>query len=125
MPLTIKLKLASLVGVVLGFFVAGLAVTGLGLAADATTSAPGQPRSYEPAASTIVEIEGDRYDGWTVTYYDRSTREYAGEEAARKRCTRFARAFKTVRCSAIVNQRGRDFTVMQQGLAYAHALAED
>lgn len=103
----------------------GAVTVGLGTMAGATTSTPGQPRVYVPDARTIVEVDGDKYSGWTVYFYDHSIRTIPPEAAARQRCATFHKLPKQVRCQGTVNQRNRDYRALQQGLAYAHALAAD
>lgn len=105
--------------------VLGVVIIGLGTMAGAITSAPGQPRVYVPDARTIVEIDGDKVSGWTVHFYDHSTKAIAPEAAARARCATYQKLTKQVRCQGAVNQRNRDYQALQQGLAYAHALARD
>lgn len=106
----------------LGFFIAGgPAPTNAAPSGMAPTSAA---RAYVPDAKTVVEVDGGSSLGWTLELYDRTVVRFPAQRVELDTCAKRPRVAQQVRCMGAVNQRNRDFYKLQQGLAYAHALAD-
>lgn len=103
-------------GVLLG---CGLGAAGVAGAASAHTAvAP-----YEPAPDTVVSVEGDAANGFTIHHYDGTTLFPPTDSEANAECGEYDTKVARVRCRTEVRTWYRDLAVLQQALGYAHASA--
>ena len=73
-----------------------------------------------PPADTIVDVNGDRWHGWSIEHYDGSVTYSPTVEKARKQCDRYRHKVSWARCRARLFTRYTDLEEMQQSLAYAN-----
>ncbi|WP_372729373.1 hypothetical protein [Nocardioides sp.] len=94
-----------------------LLVAGLGAL---TTSATGStPRSHPPAPDTIVDVTGDRDNGFGIHHYDGSKLWPPTWSESRAECGEYDTRVARVRCRTGVRVWFRDLEDLQQALAWA------
>jgi hypothetical protein len=92
-------------------------VTGLALAGP-------DDGSYIPPDDTIVEITGDKQDGFTITHYDGSSISPPTDSEARAECSEYDTEVGRVRCRTEVRVWYRDLAQTKRALNYAQSPKE-
>jgi hypothetical protein len=108
-----------LVGFALGLGgVVGLAVVGLA----PVTAVPGEPAvRWIPPDDTIVKVEGNRFDGFGIFYYDGSSIFPPTNSEARAECEEYDTNVAVVRCKTEMRTWYRDLGQLKRALRYAHS----
>ncbi|GAA4119207.1 hypothetical protein GCM10022215_21470 [Nocardioides fonticola] len=97
---------------------------GLGAAGVAGAASPhAAVAPYEPAPDTVVAVEGDAANGFTIHHYDGTTLFPPTDSEANAECGEYDTKVERVRCRTEVRTWYRDLAVLQQALGYAHASA--
>ena len=73
-----------------------------------------------PPADTIVEVTGDKLNGFEITYYDGSGLYPPTDSEARAECSEYDARLDRVRCRVEVRTWYRDLGDLQQALDWAH-----
>ena len=90
----------------------GVLSTGGGAAAWAAAGDP-------PPDGTIVDVSGDKYNGFTIEHYDGTVRYPPTISEAKAECDEYTNRFNRVRCRTEVIVWYRDLTRMKTSLNYA------
>ena len=90
--------------------------TALGGAAGAAVAA-----ADPPPGDTIVEVTGDRADGFEIRHYDGSAEYPPTDSEARAECAEYDARLDRVRCRVEVRTWYRDLGDLEQALDWAHA----
>ncbi|MEV7428004.1 hypothetical protein AB0N29_00175 [Nocardioides sp. NPDC092400] len=118
---------AAAVGVVAGLVVGGW--TGGAAVADGGTDrgavAPGQVagKPYKPVPHTIVEVTGDKVNGFEILRYDGSEQFPPTDSEAHAECREYDTEVARVRCRSEVRTWYRDLADMKRAINYAQSLA--
>jgi hypothetical protein len=75
---------------------------------------------WVPPDDTIVDIEGDAANGFTIHHYDGSALSPPTDSEARAECSEYARRVDRVRCRVEVRTWYRDLAATQVALRWAH-----
>lgn len=105
--------------ILLAVLVAAAGIT-LGAVGLATAGPPGAS-SGPPAPDTIVEVTGDKANGFGIHYYDGSADFPPTDSEARAECSEYDTAAARIRCRTEVRIWYRDLADLKQALAHAHA----
>ncbi len=73
-----------------------------------------------PPGDTIVEVTGDKLNGFEITYYDGTGRYPPTDSEARAECSEYDTRVARVRCRVEVRTWYRDLGDLQQALDWAH-----
>jgi hypothetical protein len=76
---------------------------------------------WEPPANTIVKVEGNRYDGFGIYYYDGSSLFPPTDSEAYAECEEYDTRIAVVRCKTEVRVWYRDLGQLRRALRYAHS----
>lgn len=109
-PLTNRTALA---GTVLGTLV-GATFAGVAWTASATVDDP-------PPPSTIVDVSGDRDNGFVIEHYDGSVDYPPTRSEARSACEEYDAKVARVRCRTEIRVWYRDLARTERALDYARA----
>jgi hypothetical protein len=74
-----------------------------------------------PPGDTIVEVTGDRANGFEISYYDGSAAYPPTDSEARAECSEYDARVDRVRCRVEVRTWYRDLGDLQQALDWAHS----
>lgn len=96
---------------------AALAVAGLG--AGSALGAPAARSAGAPRGDTIVEVTGNRDDGFTVTHYDGSVDHPPTISEAMAECLEYDARLDRVRCRVETRVWYRDLGRIKRAIAYA------
>lgn len=100
---------------------AGVAVPlALGLGA---AGSPASSRVQPPPGDTIVEVTGDKENGFEIHYYDGTALYPPTDSEALAECSEYDRRVQRVRCRTQVRVWYRDLGDLKQALNWAHAQA--
>ena len=77
--------------------------------------------TWEPPATTIVKVEGNRYDGFGIHYYDGSSLFPPTDSEAYAECEEYDTRIAVVRCKTEVRVWYRDLGQLRRALRYAHS----
>ncbi|MEJ7832009.1 MAG: hypothetical protein WKF79_03780 [Nocardioides sp.] len=102
----------------LAVLAAAAAIT-LGAVGIATAGPPSATAA--PAADTILEVTGDKDNGFGIHYYDGSAIFPPTDSEARAECSEYDTAAARIRCRTEVRIWYRDLGDLKQALAHAHA----
>lgn len=91
-------------------------VVGLGAAAAAEPAA-----EWIPPDDTIVKVEGNKYDGFGIHYYDGSSLYPPTDSEARAECEEYDTYVAVVRCKTEVRIWYRDLAQLRRALRYANS----
>lgn len=91
----------------------GAFVAGVGTAALAAPD--------PPPAATIVEVTGDKANGFEIQHYDGSAEYPPTDSEARAECSEYDARLDRVRCRVEVRTWYRDLGDLEQALDWAHA----
>lgn len=107
----------------IGVAVAAVAFTLGGLGVGAASGAPSSPQdiTYEPAAHTIVDVAGDKRDGWTIRHYDGTVDHLVTDSEARAGCRELDTEVDRVRCRVELRVHYHDLGDLKEALNYAHS----
>jgi hypothetical protein len=73
-----------------------------------------------PPGDTIVEVTGDRLNGFEIQYYDGTAAYPPTDSEARAECSEYDTRVARVRCRVEVRTWYRDLADLQQALDWAH-----
>lgn len=110
-PMTLLAPPAAVLLVALALVAGGL-TGGLGAALAA---------GEEPRADTIVEVTGDRADGFEIRHYDGTELYPPTVSEALAECSEYDRRVDRVRCRVHVRTWYRDLGDIKRALDWAHA----
>jgi hypothetical protein len=96
--------------------VLGICVGGAGVAAVAAMAGVDPP-----PGDTIVEVTGDRANGFEIRHYDGSEEFPPTDSEARAECSEYHARVREVRCRTEVRTWYRDLGDLKQALDWAHA----
>ncbi|MFA6298034.1 MAG: hypothetical protein WCS84_00385 [Nocardioides sp.] len=88
------------------------------LASGGTTDPAFEP-AYEPPPKTIVEVEGDKANGFGIHYYDGTSIFPPTDSEAYAECGEYDRYVDRVRCRTEVRVWYRDLGDLKRSIAYA------
>lgn len=91
------------------------------LCAPALASGSPDDRVFEPAPKTIVEVEGDKANGFGIYYYDGTSIFPPTDSEAYAECGEYDRFVDRVRCRTEVRVWYRDLRELKRSLAYARS----
>ncbi|WP_121255962.1 hypothetical protein [Nocardioides ferulae] len=80
---------------------------------------------WVPPDRTIVEIEGDKANGFGIYYYDGTEEFPPTDSEARAECGEYASKVARVRCRTEVRTWYRDLAATQNAIRYARTVAAD
>lgn len=106
-------KFVGLLVAVIGF-VFGLGAVGTALAAP-------QDAAFAPRGDTIVEITGNKLDGFSIYRYDGSAQFPPTDSEARAECGEYDTQVARVRCRTAIRVWYRDLGETKRALKFAHA----
>lgn len=96
----------------------------VGLIPDRASAGDGAAGSgWTPPPDTIVAVEGDRANGFTITYFDGSSISPPTDSEARAECNEYDTQVQRVRCHAEVRTWYRSLRDLRRALRYAHLQA--
>jgi hypothetical protein len=75
----------------------------------------------EPPGDTIVEVTGDKANGFEIQHYDGSAEFPPTDSEARAECSEYDTRVARVRCRTEVRTWYRDLGDLKQALDWAHA----
>jgi len=75
---------------------------------------------WVPPDNTIVKVEGNRYDGFGIHYYDGSSLFPPTDSEAYAECEEYDTRIAVVRCKTEVRIWYRDLGQLRRALRYAH-----
>ena len=105
-------------GLLVGLVVGAGVVVGL----SPVTAVPGEPAAgWIPPDDTIVKVEGNRYDGFGIFYYDGSSIFPPTNSEARAECEEYDTDVAVVRCKTEMRTWYRDLGQLKRALRYAHS----
>lgn len=108
-------RLLSTITLVIGL------VAGLGLGASATSTAD-QRRGWVPPPKTVVSVQGNRANGFTIHHYDGTTLHPPTGSEAWTECGAHRRWAKVVRCRTEARVWYRELGKMKRSLRYAFSV---
>ncbi|MSZ75653.1 MAG: hypothetical protein F2667_00930 [Actinobacteria bacterium] len=76
--------------------------------------------SVAPAGDTIVRVEGDAANGFSIFHYDGTALYPPTDSEAAAECSEYDTMKQRVRCRTEVRTWYRDLADLQQALAWAH-----
>ena len=76
---------------------------------------------HPPPGDTIVEVTGDKANGFEIQYYDGSAVYPPTDSEARAECSEYDTRLARVRCRVEVRTWYRDLGDLKQALDWAHA----
>lgn len=120
-PLHHRGSLAALmaaIGLIAGL---GIGITGPSHADDSQPWAPASARAAV-SAGTIVEVTGDRANGFTLYRLDGDIESPPTSSEARAECGEYSKTVKRVRCRAEVRQWYADLAVLRDTIDYYQRL---
>lgn len=116
-------RFRSLVGLVVGLVVGGVAVLATLLLVSPGAASPSAPGfGWVPPDNTIVKVEGNRYDGFGIHYFDGSSIFPPTDSEAFAECEEYDTRVAVVRCKTEVRVWYRDLGQLKRALRYAHSL---
>lgn len=89
-------------------------------AGHAETRAPGPAAAWVPPAKTVVAVEGNKADGFSIHHYDGTVLFPPTDSEARAECGEYHRRVKRVRCRTEVRIWYRDLGRLKRALRWAH-----
>jgi len=95
---------------------------GLLLGMGGSVAPAGNWVEWVPPDNTIVKVEGNRYDGFGIYYYDGSSLFPPTDSEAYAECEEYDTRVAVVRCKTEVRVWYRDLGQLRRALRYAHAL---
>jgi ABC-type sugar transport system substrate-binding protein len=98
-----------------------VAAAGLGLGLVGLAAAAPDRGSYVPPDDTIVEITGDKADGFTIRHYDGTEISPPTDSEARAECSEYDTVVGRVRCRTEVRTWYRDLGQTKRALNYAQS----
>lgn len=96
-------------------------VTVLGVGVGVASAGSGGDRVAEPPRPTIIQVEGDKANGFGIYYADGSSIFPPTDSEASAECGEYDRFRERVRCRVEVRIWYRDLGDLKRALAYAHA----
>jgi hypothetical protein len=116
-------RFRSLVGLLVGLLVGGLVAVAALLLVSPGSAAPSAPGfGWVPPDNTIVKVEGNRYDGFGIHYFDGSSIYPPTDSEALAECAEYDTRVAVVRCKTEVRVWYRDLGQLKRALRYAHSL---
>ena len=103
------------IGAVLAATAFTVAVLGVGAAVGASSARSGGA----PRGDTIVEVTGNRQDGFTIRHYDGSVDHPPTITEARAECAEYDARLDRVRCRVETRVWYRDLGQIKRAIAYA------
>jgi hypothetical protein len=94
---------------------------GLGGAVASAGSSVGSATQWVPPDDTIVKVEGNKYDGFGLFYYDGSSLFPPTDSEALAECEEYDTRIAVVRCRTEVRIWYRDLAQLRRALRYAHS----
>ena len=94
-------------------------LTGVGVAP--ASPSVGRPSGDAPPGDTIVEVTGDKANGFEIRHYDGTAQYPPTDSEARAECSEYDTRVKRVRCRTEVRTWYRDLGDLKQALDWAHA----
>jgi hypothetical protein len=91
------------------------------LCTPALASASATDRVSEPAPKTIVQVEGDKANGFGIHYYDGTSIYPPTDSEAYAECGEYDRYADRVRCRTEVRVWYRDLRDLKRSIAYARS----
>lgn len=91
------------------------------LGAPALASGGAPDRAYEPPPKTIIEVEGDKANGFGIYYYDGTSIFPPTDSEAYAECGEYDRYADRVRCRTEVRVWYRDLGDLKRSIAYARS----
>jgi len=105
---------------------AGLALGSGGLAVASASGGSGAPaasdRAYVPHPKTIVEVKGDKANGFEIWHYDGSVDNPPTDSEARAECGEYDTRVARVRCRTAVRVWYRDLADLRRSINYQQSL---
>lgn len=98
----------------------GWLVSVMGLLAGVGAAGP-SGAEWVPPDNTIVKVEGNRYDGFGIFYYDGSSLFPPTDSEAYAECEEYDTRIAVVRCKTEVRIWYRDLGQLRRALRYAHS----
>ncbi len=98
---------------------AGLALGSGGLAAAEPDE---QEKPYVPHPKTIVEVTGDKYNGFGIHHYDGTAEFPPTNSEARAECSEYDTRLARVKCRTEIRVWYRDLGEMKRAINYQQAL---
>ncbi len=116
------MKKQALTLVALAF--AGLALGSGGLAAADPTGGP-SAATYQPHPKTIVEVRGDKANGFDVRHYDGTADHPPTDSEARAECSEYDTRVARVRCRTEVRVWYSALGDLKRSINYQQSLLDD
>jgi hypothetical protein len=104
-----------------GALVALLAFGGLALGSGGLAAAE-SPDTYVPHPKTIVEVTGDKYDGFSIFYYDGTEQFPPTNSEAKAECSEYDTRLERVKCRTEVRVWYRDLGDLKRAINYQQSL---
>jgi hypothetical protein len=102
---------------------AGLALGSGGLAA--ADASGGSGKSYVPPAKTIVEVTGDKQNGFSIYHYDGSADYPPTDSESRAECSEYDSQVARVRCRTEVRVWYAALADLRRSINYQQSLLKD
>ncbi|KRF17433.1 hypothetical protein ASG90_07085 [Nocardioides sp. Soil797] len=93
----------------------------LGLTAGSGHAETRAPEGWQPPPKTIVAVEGDKANGFSIHHYDGSWLYPPTDSEAAAECSAYDTRVKRVRCNTEVRTWYRDLGRLKRALRYAHS----
>lgn len=90
-------------------------------AGHAETRAPGVHATWQPPPKTVVAVEGDKANGFSIHHYDGSSTFPPTDSEARAECGEYDTRVARVRCRTEVRIWYRDLGRLKRALRLAHS----
>jgi hypothetical protein len=99
-----------------------LAATGIALGSGGLAAAEQEPGPYEPHPRTIVEVTGNKLDGFEIYRYDGTEEFPPTDSEALAECSEYATRVERVRCRTEVRVWYRDLRDLKRAINYQQSL---
>jgi hypothetical protein len=99
-----------------------LALAGLALGSGGLAAAEPNEGAYEPHPRTIVEVTGNKLDGFEIYRYDGTAEFPPTDSEALAECSEYATRVERVRCRTEVRVWYRDLRDLKRAINYQQAL---
>jgi hypothetical protein len=98
------------------------AAAGIALGSGGLAAAEPNEKTYEPHPKTIVEVTGDKWNGFGIHYYDGTEDFPPTNSEAKAECSEYSTRLERVKCRTEVRVWYRDLGDLKRSINYQQSL---